>query len=610
MERRFIYALLLSLGVLYLWNVVINPPPPPPPVEEGQPAAQVAQPAPKPEKMDAPLFDEPSSEPPAMLPPLAEKKVEPAPEQDPAQADDATAKLDADPQEGNAPTPPAPVVPKVEPPKEQPERFITLENDLFKAVFSSHGAKLKSCELKSKKFSEAIPDSDERMQVDLVTTDHAGRLPYALLLEQANFQYSPDQSFEVASKSATSVTFRSKTPQGVTIEKRFSMTDKDYLLDMNVSVINGAGAAVSFFPKVRLVGFQDDRHVQSGMFGSMPMNLQIPKAFISGELWEEEDPSSLEQLLVKKGDITWTGIDNRYFLMALIPPEGQRSQVDIKTVIKQASDEQGKEFKETWLGITHSLAKQELQAGQNASLDYKIYVGPKGYDRLRETGYHLEESVDFWVLGVLAKPMLWFLIASQSVVVNWGLAIIILTVVVKLLLYPLTRKSFQSMQKMKDLKPKLDAIKEKVGDDKQALNQQMMELYKQEGVNPLGGCLPMLLQMPVFIALYKVLQNSVELYNAAFIPGWLDDLVQPDPYYILPVLLGVMMFVQQKMTPTPDSQQQKMMMYMMPAMMFFFMLMLPSGLVLYILANTVVSLGQQWWINKKAQEEKAKQATA
>jgi len=253
------------------------------------------------------------------------------------------------------------------------------------------------------------------------------------------------------------------------------------------------------------------------------------------------------------------------------------------------------------LYMTMTLPEYKTDAGMETVHSFTVFMGPKELHILKEVGHDLEESVNFWILGVLAKPMLSILKWSQGILGNWGLAILILTLVVKLILFPLTHKSYVSMQRMKDLKPKMDRLKEKYKDDREEFNRQVMDLYKREKVNPLGGCLPMLLQMPVYIALYRALWGAVELYNAPFIVGWINDLSLPEPgtIKILPIILGAMMFAQQKLTPQAmDNEQQKMMMWMMPIMMVVFMWFLPAGLVLYIMASTFLGVLQQVVYNK------------
>ena len=211
----------------------------------------------------------------------------------------------------------------------------------------------------------------------------------------------------------------------------------------------------------------------------------------------------------------------------------------------------------------------------------------------------MNEAVNYGIFSFLCLPMLWLLKVFFGLVGNWGVAIIFLTVVVKVILLPLTQKSMKSMKAMSKLKPMMDELKKKYGDDKQRLNQEMMNLYKVHKINPMGGCFPMLLQMPIWIALYRMLYSSVELYQTPFIPGWISDLSYRDPYFIMPIVLGIAMFLQQKLSPTTaDSQQAKMMMYAMPVFFTFIMLYLPAGLVLYIFVNSILSIGHQLLYNR------------
>ncbi len=230
---------------------------------------------------------------------------------------------------------------------------------------------------------------------------------------------------------------------------------------------------------------------------------------------------------------------------------------------------------------------------------FQIYVGPKDLSQFKAIDAPLDDSIDFWIVGVIAKPMVAALQLFHEWIPSWGVAILILTVLVKLLLFPLTQWSFKSMASMQRIKPDMDELKKKFANDRQKLNEEMMALYKRNKVNPMGGCFPMLLQMPIWIALYRSIYSSVELYQAP-LGGWIQDLSAPDPYYVLPLVMGLSMFLQQRLMPTSlDNQQAKIMMWMMPIMFTGFMLFLPSGLVLYILVNTLLSMAQQYYIKRK-----------
>jgi YidC/Oxa1 family membrane protein insertase len=236
-----------------------------------------------------------------------------------------------------------------------------------------------------------------------------------------------------------------------------------------------------------------------------------------------------------------------------------------------------------------------------------LYVGPKDQYRLEKVAENLDLTVDYGWLWWIAQPLFWIMIMIHKFVPNWGLTIILLTIFVKSLFFKLSAASYESMANMRRVTPKLNDIKERYADDKQKQSQMMMELYKKEKINPMGGCLPIFIQMPVFISLYWVLMESVEIRHAPFF-AWIQDLSAMDPYYILPLIMGVSMFAQQKLSPQAftDPMQQKIMQYM-PVMFTFFFLWFPSGLVLYWVVNNVLSIAQQYVITKRIE---AKYGTA
>ena len=222
---------------------------------------------------------------------------------------------------------------------------------------------------------------------------------------------------------------------------------------------------------------------------------------------------------------------------------------------------------------------------------------------MAEVVEHLDLTVDYGWAWFIAKPLFWLLTTIQKVVSNWGIAIILVTIVVKSLLYPLTKAQYTSMAKMRMLQPKIQEMRERFGDDRQRMSQEMMKLYKEEKVNPMGGCLPILIQMPIFIALYWTFMEAVELRHAPFF-GWIHDLSAQDPYFIFPLLMGGSMFLLQKMSPTPvaDPMQQKVMMFM-PVIFTAFFLFFPAGLVLYWLTSNCITLVQQWWIYRQLEKK-------
>lgn len=241
-----------------------------------------------------------------------------------------------------------------------------------------------------------------------------------------------------------------------------------------------------------------------------------------------------------------------------------------------------------------------VQPGSQYVTTSKLYVGPEEIDRLKTAAPNLDLTIDFGMLWFIAIPILWLLKQIYLIVGNWGWAIVLVTIIIKLLFYHLSAKSYRSMAGMRKLQPKIQALRERYADDKQKLSQATMELYKTEKINPLGGCLPVLVQIPVFIALYWVLFESVELRQAPFIL-WIQDLSMKDPYYILPVIMGITMFIQQKLNPPPPDPTQAKMMQFLPIFFTFIFLSFPAGLVLYWIVNNALSILQQWYITRSVE---------
>ena len=235
--------------------------------------------------------------------------------------------------------------------------------------------------------------------------------------------------------------------------------------------------------------------------------------------------------------------------------------------------------------------------GQSRALTVPLYAGPQEQEKLAKLAPGLELTVDYGWLTVIAVPLFAVLSWVQHLVKNWGIAIIVLTVFIKLLFYPLAQAGYRSMAKMRVVAPKLQRLKEQYGNDKQKMQQAMMELYRTEKINPLGGCFPILIQIPVFISLYWVLLASVELRHAPFF-GWIHDLSAPDPWFVLPVLMGATMIIQTKLNPEPPDPVQAKVMKIMPLAFSVFFFFFPAGLVLYWLVNNILSIAQQWHINR------------
>ena len=308
-------------------------------------------------------------------------------------------------------------------------------------------------------------------------------------------------------------------------------------------------------------------------------------------------------------EVRFVSLADTYFATAMAAGEGLGQRC-----VLTASHRGGKVADDSWVGtlFTAELRDQRVALGAGEELTSKTlgFVGPTQRDALARAGHGLTEVVDLGWFSFIANGFTQLLELIQSKVGNWGLAIILLTILVKLVFFPLTFHSFKAMAKMRQLKPQIDALNERYAEDREKKGAAMMELYRKEGVNPAAGCLPSLLQMPVWFALYRSLSTNVELYNAPFALYW-TDLSAPDPYYVLPIFVALLMHVQQRLTPTTmDSAQMKMMMYFMPLMIGAFMLFLPAGLCLYMVTNSVLTMAQQKAIYSKLDREEASKTDA
>jgi YidC/Oxa1 family membrane protein insertase len=302
---------------------------------------------------------------------------------------------------------------------------------------------------------------------------------------------------------------------------------------------------------------------------------------------DEVDVDDLNEGAVSYGrDISWTSFQTKYFLSVVVPGANAVERVQIQ----RKGD-----------AIENVLESSyfTLQAGEKRTLDYFVFIGPKEPGHLTAAGHQLEKITSFGFFNLLAQPLFLVLTFFYGFLQNYGIAIILLTAVIKIIFWPLTHKSYSSMKSMQKLQPEMAKLREKFKNDKERLNKEMMQLYKTHSVNPLGGCLPMIVQIPVFFALYQVLLNSIALRHAPF-AFWLTDLAAKDPYYITPVLMGASMFVQQKMTPTTADPMQAKIFMMMPIVFTFMFLNFPSGLVIYWLVNNLLTILQQYFIHRKA----------
>ena len=374
---------------------------------------------------------------------------------------------------------------------------------------------------------------------------------------------------------------------GLAVMRTYVFKRGQYAVNVESEVQNASPAPVNVAPYSQL--FRQDAPVESSMFNPETYAYRGPAVY-DGEKYKKlkltDDDSKHFQQQIKGG---WFAAMQHYFVTAIIPPGDEawqyRLQVNGDSALLQAT------------GPTRTIAP-----GTSAKLQQQLYMGPKLHDQLKATAPELERTVDFGKLTIIAEPLFHVLKFVHKFVSNWGLAIILVTLLIKLVFYKLAETSGRSMARMRNITPRMKALQERYADNREELGKQMMELYKREKVNPVAGCLPMLVQIPFFIAFYWVLMESVEMRQAPFF-GWLNDLSSMDPYYILPIIMAGAMFLQFKLNPAPPDPVQAKVFAFMPLVMAVTMAWFPSGLLVYWVTNTLLSILQQWHINKLVARE-------
>jgi YidC/Oxa1 family membrane protein insertase len=391
-------------------------------------------------------------------------------------------------------------------------------------------------------------------------------------LSKVQFQADHDALHLGKDKPSETLVLTYAGPAGLSIEKKLTFYNDDYKVDIAITTKGVDGYTLSLGTDF---GFADK--VSKDASGRVGLVSLVDGKMITDKL------NNIKSEAQYAGTIDWFGQEDKYFTAAIISGGN-----GIITSQKTA------ETKEIGDLLTTDLTIKDKPEART----FTLYAGPKSYTLLQAHGHGLEQMVDYGWFGILAKPMFWLLTKFYAITKNYGFAIILLTIVVRLLMFYPSLKSAIAMEEMKKIQPQLMAIREKYKKDPNRMNQEMMKLYKDHKVNPLGGCLPMVLQLPFFVALYNVLSVSIELRQSPFISFWIKDLSVFDPYYILPVLMGVSMIFTIKMTSTtPDPQQAKIMMFMNIAFIFLFA-WLPAGLLLYITLSNVLSIAQQLYVRR------------
>ena len=467
-------------------------------------------------------------------------------------------------------------------------REIPVTTSLYSAVVMESGGMVKSFQLKN--YREALPKDSGNKELFQPKADDNLPLNFSWGTEPGSI---PPLMYEAApikeEQGSAVLTLRGKLPSGLEIVRTMRFLDQQYLVELTIDVVNHTATPLQGAPYLTL----DNR----------PFSHEKQMVFVGPAVLHDGVLEEIKAADLKKGGrsftgkIGWAAYEDNYFLCGIVPRTGEQHTAHfslqdenrVTTVLAGASD--------------------VIQPGQRQQYTYSVYFGPKTMEALKSVGHELERSINFGWFDVMAKPTLYMLKFLHKYVGNYGVAIILVTVLIKLLFWPVSQKGMKSMKTMQKLQPKMAKLREKYKDDKQLQQQEMIKLYQTYKVNPVGGCLPMVIQIPVFFALYKVLLQTIELRHAPFFL-WITDLSAPDRLFIgfdlpfvggipvLTLLMGATMFLQQKMTPaTGDPTQQKVMMFM-PVIFTFMFLNFASGLVLCWFVNNLLSIGQQYLVNR------------
>jgi len=468
--------------------------------------------------------------------------------------------------------------------------IISVNTDYFRAEINTIGGDIRRIEL-LKHFDTA----DKNKPFVLFQHDEgrtymaqSGLLGIGLPTHNTVFTGQAKQYELSEGKDSVEVRLLASNEAGAKVSKVFVFHRSSYLIDVGYEIENtGANklASSAYFQLVR------DDVEPTGATKFVP-TYTGPAVYTEQAKFQKIDFASIAKnkaSVPKEADNGWAGMLQHYFVSAWLPADNTPREF------------YAKQLEDKLYAVGLVLPVSAIEPGKTGKISVPLYVGPaKG--NLDKIAPGLGLTVDYGFLTIIAKPIFWLLTAIHEWVQNWGLAIIILTILIKLAFFPLSAASYRSMAKMRVVAPKLAKIKEQFSDDRERLNRAMMDLYKTEKINPLGGCLPVLIQIPVFISLYWAILASVEMRYAPFI-GWITDLSRPDPYYVLPVIMGISMIIQSKLNPTPPDPMQAKLMQIMPiafSVVFFFF---PVGLVLYSVVNNVLSIAQQWYITRNTEAE-------
>jgi YidC/Oxa1 family membrane protein insertase len=465
---------------------------------------------------------------------------------------------------------------------EQAARELKVETENYVAVFTTKGARLKSFKFKKYRASAAANSAP----FEVVQTAPGVPLPLGVAwqapqpFDDSELTYTvKGGDLQLTGEAKGTLQFQTQSADGAIITKSFTFSGSAYPIELDLSVKGPSGTAA--IPEIRLADKADHTvHNNDAPFEGFI-------ALVDNKI-RREAPAEAVKGHEFTGDLSWAGFGHTYFFFALMPENGANHKVSVR---------------QSGAALVTGIS------GPAASDRYTLFIGPKELDVLKAVGKGLERSIDFGYFGFVSIPFLYVLHFFHRFTGSYGLDIILLTVLIKLLMAPLTHKSFVSMKQMQKLQPQMEKLKERYGSDKEKLNKEIMELYRRNGVNPLGGCLPMVLQFPVFIGLYNALSTPIELRHAPFL--WINDLSRPDweslpltfgswhfGIPVLTILMGASMFIQQWMTPSAGDPNQRKIMMLMPLIFTFMFVSFPAGLTVYWLVNNILTIGQQYWINR------------
>lgn len=552
MEKRTILAFALSFLVLILWSFLFNPS-----------KDQVSKKSETPET-------------------VASKTVSQSPET----ASAPHAALSKAPEKTNF---------KLAP--ETDEKEVVVDTPLYRAVFTNAGPTIKSFKLKE--YRESIEPDSPLIELINLQQDKADFLiisfdgASASQLEKTIYQVEHQKIRLESDSSPKNLVFHSSTSGGISISQTYRFYPDQYRIDLHVDVINQSGETVTgaFVADIKALPPEG----KQSYYSYVGIVLLLDDKLEEVKIKKESEPKDLA------GRIGWMAYEDDFFISAVIPDEPSKASF------------KGRLLPSGILEGTHMPPSISLHPSERVSSSYTLYLGPRELGILKQLGKNLERAISFGWTDIIAKPLLYLLRFFNQYINNYGVSIILLTILIKGLFWPLTHKSYKSMKEMQKLQPRMAKIREKYKNNKAQLNKEMMGLYKTYKVNPMGGCLPMIIQLPVFFALFRILGSAIELRQAPFML-WIKDLSAPDrlfnfpfsipfmePPYGIPVLtllMGASMFLQQKMTPTPGDPMQAKIMMFLPLIFTFMFINFPSGLVLYWFVNNILSIGQQYRIHR------------